>query len=57
MYRPQMVGSVSPPADMIDAARRSLDAEGFEELMRETGGRAPTAKELVAKVEARRNAS
>lgn len=54
MYRPQFAGAVTPPADMVDAARKSLDAEGFDELMRETGGRPPTPDELVAKVEARR---
>lgn len=57
MYRPQFAGSVTPPPDMIDAARKSLDADGFEELMRETAGRAPTPDELVAKVEARRAAA
>jgi len=56
MYRPVLGGTVTPPPDMIEAARKSLDAEGLEELMRETGGRAPTADELVAKVEARRAA-
>jgi len=42
------VGKVTPPADMVDAARKSLSAEGFDQLMRRTEGRAPTPAELCA---------
>lgn len=35
---PILTGTVKPPADMIEAARASLSAEGFAELMAETGG-------------------
>jgi hypothetical protein len=51
-YRPNMTGSVTPPADMIDAARKSLPADQFEELMRQTGGTAPTPAQLCALVDA-----
>jgi hypothetical protein len=53
----RMAGSTVDPPDMMEAARKSLDAEGFDELMCETRGAAPTADQLVAKVEARRVAS
>jgi hypothetical protein len=39
-------GKVTPPADMMAAARASLSPEGFEELMRETGGANPTPAQL-----------
>jgi hypothetical protein len=44
-------GRVTNPPDMIEAARKSLTPERFEELMRQTGGRPPTADELCAAVE------
>lgn len=46
MNQPIAMGTVTPPADMMAAARASLTAEGFAELMRETGGAAPTPKQL-----------
>ncbi len=52
----RMRGQSRPPDDLVNAARQSLDAEGFEELMRETDG-VPTADQLVAKVNARRAAA
>lgn len=54
MFRPQFAGTVTPPPDMIDAARKSLSAKAFEELMAETGGAPPTPDQLCAKVEANR---
>lgn len=47
-------GRVTPPADMIAAARNSLDDDGFVQLMHMTGGTAPTPAQLVALVEERR---
>jgi hypothetical protein len=42
------VGRVTPPADMLKAARDSLAEfpNAFEDLMQQTGGRAPTPDEL-----------
>jgi hypothetical protein len=47
----QMVGRVTPPKDMVEAARGSLSASGFDKLMRRLNGRSPTSAELVAAVE------
>lgn len=55
--QPVFAGWVTPPADMIEAARRDLSPEDFEQLMRETGGRPPTPDELCAKVDAARRAA
>jgi hypothetical protein len=52
VYRYALGGTVTPPADMIDAARKSLPADQFEELMRQTGGTAPTPAQLCALVDA-----
>lgn len=52
--QPTFAGRVTPQADMIEAARRDLSPEGFDDLMRETGGRPPTPAELCAKVDAAR---
>jgi hypothetical protein len=49
------VGKVTPPADMFDAARKSLTPENFDKLMLETGGKPPTPDQLVAAAEAERN--
>lgn len=54
MYHPNMCGTVTPPADMMNAARLSLSPESFELLMNATGGRAPTPAELCAAAEAER---
>lgn len=51
---PVMVGHVTPPADMMAAARRDLSSEGFATLMAQIGGRSPTPAELVALVEQER---
>ena len=53
-YSPQLVGSVTPPPDMIAAARASLSADAFALLMDSIGHRAPTPAELCAAVEAER---
>lgn len=47
-------GRVTPPADMVEAARKSLSTEGFDNLMRRTEGRPPTPKELCAAVDQER---
>lgn len=48
-------GMVTPPADMVAAARRDLSPEGFAQLMQLTGGNPPTPAQLVAAVEEERN--
>lgn len=50
MNQPYIVGAngtVTPPADMMAAAKASLSEEGFAELMRETRGGIPTPAQLV----------
>lgn len=42
------IGAVAPPANMMEAARQSLQPVFFEMLMEFTGGRVPTAAELCA---------
>jgi hypothetical protein len=44
-------GHVSPPPDMIEAARQSLSPDDFESLMQETGGKAPTPEQLCRKAD------
>lgn len=46
-----LVGSVTPPQDMMEAARKSLSPEDFEALMLETGGEPPTAEQLCRKAD------
>ena len=53
-YVPQIAGTVTPPADMLGAARESLSPAAFHALLDTTGGRAPTSAELCAAVEAER---
>lgn len=48
------LGQVTPPADMMDAARRSLSVTGFSNLMERTGGRIPTPTEVVEFADAER---
>lgn len=52
----QFAGTVTPPVDMMDAARKSLSEQAFKDLMEQTGGRAPTADELCAMVDSCRQA-
>lgn len=47
-------GTVTPPADMMQAARLSLTPTGFTNLMERTGGKAPTPAELVEFADAER---
>lgn len=54
-HRLDLCGSVTPPADMIEAARRELSDLDFNALMQETGGLPPTSAQLVTLVEARRH--
>lgn len=54
MSDPLYVGTVQPPADMMEAARLSLTPTGFENLMARTGGRIPTPAELVEFADAER---
>lgn len=44
--QPLFGGTVTPPADMMEAARLSLPDQAFKDLMEQTGGRAPTPEEL-----------
>ena len=48
-------GKVTPPADMIGAARRDLTPERFEALMAATGGQPPSPAQLVQAVEEQRH--
>lgn len=48
-------GTVTPPADMVAAARRDLSPLGFQALMQLTNGQPPTPAQLVKAVEAERN--
>lgn len=50
----KVTGVVTPPEDMLDAARKSLSIEGFNNLMRLTAGEAPTPQELCAAVDQER---
>jgi hypothetical protein len=47
-------GTVTPPADMMEAARKSLEPfpNAFADLMAQTKGKAPTPDELCAMVDA-----
>lgn len=56
-YNLGLVGSVRPPTDMIDAARKSLSEAGFNDLIAQTGGAPPTSAQLVAAVELERSQS
>jgi hypothetical protein len=51
----KIAGMVTPPADMVAAARRDLSADGFAQLMQLTGGNPPTPAQLVTAVEEERN--
>ena len=53
-YAGAMQGQVTPPADMMWAARESLSPAAFSALLATTGGRAPTPAELCAAVEVER---
>lgn len=56
-YVPTLTGTVTPPPDMVAAARASLTQEAFALLMDSIGHRAPTPAELCAAVEAERAAT
>ena len=56
MDTPHLSGKVTPPADMIEAASKSLSAIGFLYLMTKTGHKPPTPEQLVEAVEAERAA-
>lgn len=53
----KLCGTVSPPADMMEAARLSLSEQAFADLMEQTGGKAPTPDELCKMVDAARQAN
>lgn len=44
---PVFIGKVTPPADLMDAARKSLSESGFAELMALTGGAIPTPRQIA----------
>lgn len=50
-FEKSLCGTVTPPPDMHAAARQSLSPEGYERLMRATGGAAPTPAQLVQEAE------
>jgi hypothetical protein len=54
MSEPLYVGTVKPPADMMEAARLSLSDTAFANLMERTGGKAPTPAELCEFADAER---
>lgn len=45
-----MSGTVTPPTDMINAARLSLSDAAFNDLMNQTGNQPPTPAQLCAAV-------
>jgi hypothetical protein len=51
----KLEGTVTPPADMVAAAKRDLSPPGFDKLMAATSGAPPTPRQLVAAVEEERN--
>lgn len=55
-YAPSIRGTVMPPPDMMAAARASLPEQAFDDLMAQTGGRAPSPAELCAMADAVRAA-
>ena len=52
----KLSGTVTPPADMMDAARKSLSEQAFADLMEQTGGKQPTPEQLCKMVDAARQA-
>ena len=54
-YALKIQGEVTAPADMIDAARRSLSNAGFEDLMNQLGQQTPSPAQLCAAVELERS--
>lgn len=56
MIQKQLSGTVTPPPDMMDAARKSLSDQAFADLMEQTGGREPTPDELCKMVDSCRQA-
>jgi hypothetical protein len=54
MNAPKMFGTVTPPADMHEAARKSLTEDGYARLMTLTGGAAPTPRQLCEFADAER---
>jgi hypothetical protein len=53
----KLAGTVQPPSDMVRAARDSLSARAFEDLMNQTGGAPPTPAQLCAAVELERQSA
>jgi hypothetical protein len=49
----QFAGTVTPPADMMEAARKSLEPfpDAFADLMAQTNGKAPTPDQLCKMVD------
>ena len=50
-------GTVTPPTDMVNAARLSLSEAAFNDLMNQTGNEPPTPAQLVAAVELERTSN
>ena len=51
-----LMGHVTPPADMVAAAKASLPEQAFKDLMDQTGGNPPTPEELCKMVDGIRQA-
>lgn len=47
MSTPLMTGMVTPPADLMAAARASLSEAGFARLMEVTSGETPTPRQIA----------
>lgn len=52
-----LAGTVKPPADMMEAARKSLSDQAFADLMEQTDGKPPTPDQLCKMVDGCRQAS
>ena len=53
----RMAGTVTPPPDMMEAARLSLSEASFNDLMNQTANQAPTPEQLCAAAERERTAN
>jgi hypothetical protein len=52
----KFAGTVTPPSDMLEAARLSLSEQAFKDLMDQTGGNPPTPDELCKMADSCRQA-
>lgn len=52
-----LVGTVTPPPDMMEAAKKSLPEQAFQDLMEQTQGQPPTPEQLCKMADACRQAT